>query len=267
MGGSNSVENITRNLTETITSTAVQSVQTVGNQALQTQNLTIDCDNPERIKAIRSCQTENLGKPVEYIEKLCNNPFSCGGDHITMNALLNVNLNSTQIQAASQDFQNKIQTNLEQAAKQDNGILTFGNDTKNVVETTARTISSNALNLLQGFDPTMQQVQNITVKGGTVSVVSLNTASNQVLKNIQKNDTVQQSINDLATSIKQTADQQNGQNLIKILIAIVVTVVGLLLILGAILWFIKKKRADSTTVAAISKFCGSKMSGFCGLKH
>lgn len=275
MGGSNSVENINRNFTEAITSTAVSSVQTVGNQALQTQNLTVDCTDPVRINAIRACQSENLGKSPEYIEKVCSNPFTCGADHITMNALLNVNLNSNQIQAASLEFQNKIKKNIEETAEQENGILTFDNDVKNVIETATRTLSENAVNLVQGFNPGMQQVQTLTVKGGTLSVVNLNTASNQVLSNIQNNSTVQKTINDLSTSIKQIADQQSGQNLIKILIMIIATVVGLLLVLGVVLWIVKKKRQDDSgipdftpkSMRKLSSFCGSKMSGFCGMKH
>lgn len=246
MGGGNSVANINRNLTESVVNTATNSIQSVANKTIQSQELIVDCNDPGRLEAVRACLDQFKDRSDDSIQKICGTLYGCGANHIDMSALLNVNIDSQQIQSAAQDFQKKIRSSIEESAKQDNGILTIGNSTKNVIDSTVRTISTNCLDLFQGFNPTMEQTQRLNTKGGIISVVTLSTASDQVYHNIQNNSAIQKAIEELSTEIKQVADQQNGGNLLKILMIIIATVIGLLIILGVVLWIMKKRRSNNS---------------------
>lgn len=259
MGGANSVTNITKNLVESVSSTVINSIQNVANQTLQEQEINIDCNEFTRVMGpqVLKCQ-DNTRKFADKhgwseeelshaIQNQCNSLFVCGANHISMKGAMQVNLTQEQKSQISSDITQKIQDNLEQSASQSTGVLQFGDKTRNQLENTTKTVQKAVLNITNNLKNNFDQVQTLNIKGGNVSFVTFSTAQTVISDQLQENKVVMKSLTDLATTVAQDAKQSSGMGAIgKILVIIIVFIVGLLLILGLILWLLKKQRLSDS---------------------
>ena len=246
MGGGHSVENIADNITTSISDLVVRTNQSVYNKSSQTQFIDINCDdfNNAAFEFQTKCFTLFKDKSVDDILRLCSVP-SCNGKNINMNSTMAVNLTVDQKNEVKSKISSNLEGTIQQAGKQATGIFTFGNTVKNVIKNEMNSIIEVVNDAAQNALNSTNQSQTITVSGGSVNYISMELGANIVSKSLQDNYISSEAVNRIAMAIKQDADQQSSSGPIKILIYIIIGIVTFLIVLGFILWIIKRNRRIS----------------------
>lgn len=268
MGGSHSVESITENINRVISDTIINSMQNVSSTTIQNQNITIKCDD-KYYQAVQDCirirldaweklpgtkTNKDIIDATTAFTKQCNDSFKCGINHVTMNGIISLQLDSTQTSTVASEVVKDISNKIESKASQETGVFEFGNAVKTDIKNTTESISKTVIDIQNNFIQSAEQRQTISVEGGgIIEYVDVSAANTQMLKIIQNNSVIQKDVQQLSNDLKAEADQKSG-GIIKILITIVAVILIFLAVLGGILWYFKKKRTgaakkESTTSA------------------
>ena len=260
MGTTSSTTNINTMVNSIVTNTISTSLQNTGNEVLSTQSISIDCSSPASITAKGDAITKCMGywskkystlepaEMVDLVKSVCNQPWNCGGDHITLSGNLNANLSTEQVNNSITNAQSAIENNINQKAQTTTGLLKFGENTKNVIHTQSGIIVNTLSTNFQNLQTSIGSVEELSLKGtGTLSYISMDTVTNAIGKFVQENSTVADATAAISNSIAQDASSTSvlGGEIGKIIMAIIaIFVIGgiALVIFKAIGIALKKKQ-------------------------
>jgi DNA-binding ferritin-like protein len=263
MGGHNSTENINTTVNQIIINTTISSLQKTGNKILNDQTLKINCDDINFInvkkESLYNCQKywgdsyKNILDPDkmgDFIEKTCNKPWNCGGNNIQMSSNINADIDIKQITSSISSSSSELANDLKQSAKTTTGLFQFSDSTKNVIDSNSSTIM-NAISLSsQEIKNSFTNAQTLEVDGGQLSYVSMSDVSKIVTNILQQNNTIVKAISDIKNSMEQDASSGSSgliDNIIKISI-----IVGVVIVIGIISYFVIKKILDNKKAKAIA---------------
>lgn len=247
MGGGNST-NITSTSIQNSTITAVtQILQSSSNSASTTESLNIDCNqfNKDITTAYLSC-LDKVKNPDGSIDPakviaICGpiQTMKCGADHVDFSSTLHVNLTSDQISQIQQDLSSNLSDTIKSQIQQDNGPLEFDNNANNSVTSVANAVTTiMTLQTLQSLS-TLDNVESITVSGGTVSFVSMNTVVDFLSKISQSSTAFITSTTKLAADLEAVNDQSSGLFNLKDIRSLVIGIIIILVAIGVVLWVLK----------------------------
>jgi len=262
MGGGNSTSNTTKNINSIVTNLTINSVQKVSTQINQEQLLNIDCTQFQEIKAkfLSDCRKDMLsllekGKITsDEMQKYCTDPFgSCGAKGVKVSGILQANLSSEQISQIQTEIENSLTVDIENEAKQKNGIFEFSNTTKNTVYNETNAISNIIKNFLQEDLTEIKGKQTIAVKDGYVDTINQELFSNTLTKRLQSNVEYTKAVSNIAAAIRSQASQDSGMSgdLFRNIMIIIAVIVIIMICLGVLLWFLKKTRNSDKKASVI----------------
>jgi hypothetical protein len=259
MGGSNT-KNITKNLNEVITNVVSNSIQSSATVMNQFQNITVKCDD-NFWKSYNQCQKNyldlvGLGKITneqanDSIKKNCP---ECSASNIDMKGAINGTITENQFQKAYSSINTELATQLKQKAEQEVGFGRIGDSVSNEINNIVKTVLSQTTNLVNQLNNDVSQKQTILVESGSKAVefITMDVVNNLIKNTIQDNQDVKNSVTKIATIIDQESKASMG-NILKTIFIVIGIILGLLAILGVVLWIIKRnknKKAGNTTTLA-----------------
>lgn len=263
---------VTKNVNETITKITSNAIQSsVGIQA-QFQGLTVKCDQNfwnafdkchQRIFDLVDRGKTTTGEATAAIEKVC--PV-CSASNINMKGAISSNITTDQKAKIDKDIRENLAVKLKQDIQNETGLRISGTNVETEIENVVRTVLEQTDNVVQQLNNTASQTQQITVEGSSkeISFITMDIVNELVVKNIQDASAVTKVVKELATSVEQQA-KSGGGGILKTVMIIVGIIIGLLVILGLVLWIIKrnknKKLAGDTMITGDLGKSKAKASG------
>ena len=248
MGGGHSIENIETSINTSVTNIVSKSFQSVSTKVDNSQIFTLECTefNKTKLAAMEKCIdkfTPNTPPDICYYRD-----FICSVGGISMTNKMDINMSTTQEADVKTTYENNLKSNLASNIKTTHGILEFGDTTKNHI-TALNTAIVGILNVnIQEIITNIKNTQVFQVTGGSVQLVTMDNASNSILKCLQAKTEYTNLVTSLANDIIADTSSSSGFNfstLYIILGSILGIVAGLLLIL----WLYRKLyRRNATAI-------------------
>lgn len=266
MGGGHSTTNITKNITNAISETVINAMQTTQNQLESIQLLQIDCSkennkdptnlpntiivHPTPEESYQRCieVSDKNNRSAEDIVKICEPLLSpCIIENVNQKQTLSVRLDQKQLQDIMSVVKSNLKVNIETAANQSvDGILQFGNKVRNQTTNVVNTTQKALTNILQDLNNNIKVEQTINLSSNGKILKVNNVTQESVLeflsKSIQDNKSVNNAILDLAEVVKTEADQTISSDPSKMLMLIAIIIVSILIFIGILLFIFKQFR-------------------------
>ena len=247
--GLNSVVNITDSLNENITNLVINSIQVASTNLFQNQTLNVDCKEWQKLTAegkIECAKDFNGTVTAEKAVELCNIFWggSCGANEVTMKGVMQVNINDDMKIKIKNNISSNMKTTINTTAskKDSGGIAGMGNTVTNKVSSDIENITDILQNYIQYDYNTIIASQTINLKNGTVSLITQDVFANSFKNFTANNNSYTTSIDNIASAIKVSSDQDLGMFGGNIIITIVAVIIGILVIIGIILWILKNRK-------------------------
>ena len=230
------------------------------------QTLSVDCDGFNtavldfKSKCITDILTQQAGTDdnvklallAQEMKDVCNSGLQCGANNITMGSSLVFNASTFQKAGFAQTTQNNISDALKAAAQNAGGII--GGDTSTNISTYTKLITNNTIDDIITSITNANVAQTVSVKDGTVQFISMNSTSDFIAKELQKDKTIQKAASDVAKSISASAG--GGTSIMKIVIIILICVACA----GLAYWLYKKYSSSGTTGTTTTGTTGTSSS-------
>lgn len=254
MGNTTSATIVQTSVTDIITSTIVNSIQSEASVTNIKQIVNVDCsatrDNImnkyaaciDKYKA--QCDTRGVNSISECDDsalRLCDalspEKLDCVGENITLKNTLNVNLTTSQMSNITADVETKLKEQLTSAVDQKNTGL-FGSEIdanteiNNLVKIVTDTLINSVLESLQKSDFT----QEVNIFDGSGKYITIENTADIIKTTIQNNTAVSKAITDLDKKFDTSISQLGGFDIMSI-VYILVGIVGSFIII-LLLWFI-----------------------------
>lgn len=247
MGIRHSVTNIQEAVTKVVSEIVSNTMQTSVNVVDYEQTLDVNCLNFKKAlaKSFLECIEEEraAGRSVEMQIKLCSAPvdsFQCKVQSIVMRQAINVNLSDDQRDFVEVNVANNLSQRLESNLQTENGLLQFGNKTrqeiKDLVNITSQIFNTNNQEIYRD----VKGKQRIVTDGGTVEFVTMTQMLDLVSQTFQNNQAFVDSSTKVATAIK--AELDNRDKTINTIIWVSVSVVAALIVIIMIVLIIRSVR-------------------------
>lgn len=253
MGNTTSATIVQTSVTDIITSTIVNSIQTEASMINVKQSVTVDCTETrknvideyskcvDKYKSQCNLTTNTLDECDTSVLKICDGlspaNLECSGSNITLKNTLNVNLTTSQMANITADVETKLKEQLTSAVDQKNTGL-FGSkidantEINNLVKVVTDTLMNIVLESLQKSDFS----QEVNVFDGTGKYITMENTSDIIKTTIQNNKAVSTAITDLDKKFDTSISQIGGFDIMSI-VYILVGIVGSFIII-LLLWFI-----------------------------
>jgi hypothetical protein len=253
MGNKTSATVVQKSVTDIITSTIVNSIQSEASITNVKQSVNVDCsatrDNImnkyaaciDKYKKQCNLTTNTLSECDESALKLCNSlspeNLECIGENITLKNTLNINLTTTQISNITAGVENKLKEDLKSDLEQKNSGL-FASKVN--AETEINTLVSIVTNtLINSVLESLQQTnfsQEVNIFDGTGKYITIENTSDIIKTTIQNNTAVTKAIADLDKKFDSSIKQTTGLDIYNIIMLMVGIVCSFIIIL--LFWFI-----------------------------
>ena len=256
MGGGNSVSNTVTAVNTAISKNIISAVQKNAQGVNLTQLMKLNCDDMAKnynlcLKGLENQPNSNLS-PDDLIKEaraLCQvGALSCSVNNVVMNQTVDAKDISQSSDEIAQSVKDTSSQDIGAAVKQASGLLEFGNDINQKIDSTVKSVQTAVTDLFTSNFSEEDFVQQLVLDGATVSFVTMNQLSDTVFKSIISNKSVSSSVQDLGTSVQASVDQTSGfssSTLTTIIIAILAGLVGI-----AVLIFLFKKLRSTKPPAA-----------------
>lgn len=247
--GTSVSKNMINKTTETINRTVSNVVQSVANVMIQNQSLTVNCDE-NFWDAYQKCYEKNMdlvdkGKILnkeaqDNILKWCP---KCSAGRIDMKGAISANITTDQVSTIKSTIDSELTSKLTQDAKNASGLSILGTEVENQINTVVKTVNEQIQNVVQSLNNNIEQRQEITVKSTSekVEYITMSTVNETIANLIQKNDTVSTAISKMSETLEQKASAGGG-GILRMILIVIGIILGLLAILGVVLWIIKRNK-------------------------
>jgi hypothetical protein len=246
----NSVSNITKNINETVTSVINDTLQKSALDISNNQAISVNCDGSSLFdqcvsEMLHFCRgdTQVCGSTNDLVKLLntsCNDhDWTCSAGNITMKNMIDLNKASQQWSQSKTDISNNITSNLTQMAQAKLGGIQIGDKVTNKIKNVQKSISDiqNIAKQISRTAQTNKQVIDISGGGANVSGVFLGVTEDLVSNVLQKNSDYTSAVNDLATTISQSASLSTSS-----IVGIVIGIIVFIIIIIIIVVVAKKKK-------------------------
>ena len=256
MGGANSTTSTTSVITNSISNSIISAIQDTSAEASANQNVEMAC--PVDLIATQwnyylKCLELYKNKSTDDIVRTCGaiSKSLCSGDHIDIKNNIQVNITDKQQTVIEQKVKSKLKNKIKEELKQSTGLLQFGNSVETKLDVVTTTVQNSMVDITQSSITSLKNMsQNVTIKGGNLSYVSLEMSITLIADKIQSVSAVQKSIAELSTAVDLEVSQSGSSfGLLNTVLTVIGTVGGLLLLIFIILRLIKKKRATKQRMA------------------
>lgn len=255
--GLNSVVNITDTLNENITNLVINSVQIASTNIFQNQTLNIDCREWQKDTAEGkiNCAIEFNGimTPEKAVE-FCNTIWgsSCGANGVMMKGVMQVNIDDDMKITIKNNISSNIKTTIDNAASKTNsGLGGIGNSVTTKVSSDIENIQNILQNYIQYDYNSISQSQTINVKNAYVSLITQDVFTDAFKSFTANNNSYTTSIDNISSAIQNSSDQNLGILGGNIIITIVVVIIGILFIIGIILWILKRRSNKKHVISSM----------------
>lgn len=259
MGNKTSATVIQTSITNIITSTIVNSLQSESSVLNVSQNVVIDCTETrknimdeysrciDKYKSQCNSTSNQLSDCDASALRLCEalSPANlvCSGENISLKNTINVNITTDQISNISSQLENKLKESLKSIVDQTNTGLIGSNvnsDTKitSVVNAVMQTVLNVAIESMQKSDFS----QDVNIRDGNGKFITLENTTDIIKKTVQNSSAVTTAISDLSKTMESSITQVGGFDIWTIVILISI-ILGVFIIL-LVFWYIFSKKKD-----------------------
>ena len=245
MSGGNSVKNNISLINESVTNLITTCIQTASAEAAAIQTVGINCEKFATTSNERliNCFNTFYDRSLDDIEQICANFMVCGANGITITGAINVNLSADLRNKVQMEVKNSINNNIQSIMQQQSGMLQFGNKEENDINVFTTVVNTLVGKFIQNDFTNMSQTQNIKLENVYLRVASLDEVTNLIQKSIIENSNYQKAVNTISNNIVAMSQQTHVmQGPLQLLFYIVGIVIGFFLILGLILWILRKNK-------------------------
>jgi hypothetical protein len=249
MGGGHST-NITQKAVTTAVAMAITNIiQSVSNKVSSIQTLNVDCNewNRNNIHMYTKCQSINKSRSVDDIIRMCKPLLQkCGVRNINFKSIIVVSVKAMQSATLSTKLRQDLANKMEGTIKQTTGFFQFGDSNNTYMENVVNSVMKVITNTENHVNLNLPTVQAVNLHGGFHELITVDSSVDYISSVIQKSTAVTKAIQALTAQQKSLNEQSAGDfgRLFRILIGVIVAVIGLLLVLGIILWLIKKNKKE-----------------------
>ena len=257
MGGIGSkVTNMVTTINSICTSEVVKIIQSASQETEVLQTLDIDCrqaldDQCNINQECSSFQTQCFDALKDYssdtINKVCGENgliTSCGAEDISMSGALNINLKTISEDDIKTNLQNSISNNIKSQATQELNLLSFGDKEENEITEVSNIVTKIAVNVVNNDLSKISSIQNINIKGYELQVASISSVQKIVSDTLSNNSIYISAVNNLANTLVATSTESSKlEGPLTILFYALGIILGGFIILGLILWIIKRKKS------------------------
>jgi hypothetical protein len=252
MGGGNSVENISKTFTSSVTNSAINSTQTASEKESQKLLLNVDCSDAtwadEKGKYSNQCYTTWAAvKPrpsAKFLKTVCNDLWSCGANQVSMKNVMHMDSFQNNKADISQTAKNSLQNTVQATAKQKTGFFQIKNKTTDDVESSVKNVNNLAISALEQAIQSSTQNTMIVAKGAPIKYVTTQAVQDSVVKQLNQDKNYQAAVTGLASQVKALSDQSSGTlgGSMKIFVYIAIGLVIIAIIVGIVSFIIRKSR-------------------------
>jgi hypothetical protein len=254
MGGGNSVDNISKTFTSSVSNSAISSTQTASETESQKLLLNVDCTDAtwadDKGKYSNQCYTtwkDTKPPPTrEFIVSVCNDLWSCGADKVSMTNVMHMDSFQQNKANITQSSKASLQNTVEATAKQKSGFFQIKNKTTNDVESSVDNVTNLTITALQQAMQSSTQNTMIVAKGAPIKYITTKAVQETLIKQLNNDQNYQSAVTGLASQVKALADQSSGTGggLMKIVIIIAICLVIIAIFAGIMAFIIRKSKQD-----------------------
>jgi hypothetical protein len=254
MGGGNSVDNISKTLTSSVSNSAISSTQTASETESQKLLLNVDCTDAtwadDKGKYSNQCYTtwkDTKPPPTkDFIVSVCNDLWACGADHVSMTNVMHMDSFQQNKANITQSSKASLQNTVEATAKQKSGFFQIKNKTTNDVESSVKNVTNLTITALEQAMQSTTQNTMIVAKGAPIKYITTKAVQETLIKQLNNDQNYQSAVTGLASQVKALADQSSGTGggLMKIVIIIAICLVIIAIFAGIMAFIIRKSKED-----------------------
>lgn len=243
MGGKVSItqEDITNIFTESVINV------TQKDSMLTEEQISLYIDNTAVVTNLMENRLKCLQGGTSVDDCLKEFPESMTSVHdIAIEGVVNINALSSAGSTVSQEQQDKITDSITSKIKKESDI-DIGTSTKSKISNIVNEQASVVTNILQQTDFKSKMSENVIIKGGGISAVTLKSVIDSVYNSLKNQSTFTSAMTDLTKDIKSEIDQKNSaiSNLNKTITLIIVFIVVLFILLFIAITVMKKNKNKS----------------------
>jgi hypothetical protein len=247
MGGGHSTNITQKAVTKAVAIAITNIIQSVNNKVSSIQTLNVDCNewNRNNIQMYTKCQTINKSRSVDDIIRMCKPLLQkCGVRNISFKSIIVVSAKAMQSATLSTKLRQDLANKMEGTIKQTTGFFQFGDSNNTYMENVVNSVMRAITNTENRVNLNLPTVQAVNLHGGFHELITFDSSVNYISSIIQKSKAVNESIQALTAQQKSLNEQSAGDfgSLFRALIGIIIAVVGLLIVLGIVLWIIKRNK-------------------------
>lgn len=245
MGGGNSVEDYKNIVLRSTVDIITQTTQSIGRNAMQNQKIYVNCKEfyetlgNQYVVCLK--QYIDAGRPSEDAKNACKELLAlvCGIDGVAMDQALYIRTDTDQISTIKTDVTQKLKNDLISTIESNTGFLQFGNKYKAqldlLIDQTTRAWQQIDMNTL------VKNLQNqeLKLENGTVRLVTMRQASDQITRELQQNQSYMSVVNEVANLLQQEFKSSTNWQTILIIVG---SIVAGILIIALIIFFVRRAR-------------------------
>ena len=246
----NVTSNYVKTINDIVSTSITQSLQSSTNNYVQDQGITITCDETvlediakEELKCWKAVlpRLKSGQFKVSDVSRLCKPILCIGNSDISIAGAIFAETITKITGTTKTDISNTIENNITSFAKQENhgfapGILDKTiNNVKNISKQVINVLTTTVQDSMNDVDI----IQNITVGDETIQNVSQSSVQKLIMQKLLENSMYVSAVNQTASDLtSQTSSIR--ENAIKNTFITIAKVVVILLILGILVWIVKK---------------------------
>jgi len=246
----NVTANYVKSINDIVVNSIIQSLQSSTNNYVQDQNITITCDE-DTLKDIATAELRcwQIVLPglfsrqfsASEISRICK-PITCiGNSDISVSGAIFAKTITNMSQTTKTDISNTIDNNITSFAKQENHGFKpgFGDVTKNNVKNINEQVINVLTTTVQQSINEVEVIQEINISNQPINNVSQSSVQKLIMNKLLENSAYVSAVNQTASDLTAQVSSTSG-DAIKNTFITIAKVVVILIILGILVWIVKK---------------------------